>query len=337
MGFSLSTLALCATQLLGCAGNTSPPAKNGEHDALPPLETDDLAALLPIAGLRWIVLTRPRAIAETAWLIPSIGRLAPEKGLSAFARAKGLDLRQIPEAVIASYESDEDGEARLYLVRHNAQASLIEKLFRARITRDDERVADRSDVVRRMGTMGTRSEALTLLGSDVAAFQEGGSMDRGPARIAALYGLGRLKTARTALVGAPLEALDKRLGDAPAKALAPGPFEGELARGLRGLLEGATAVGAAATPTARETIALTIAAMGDFARGGEAAAKTLLSAWNDAASAPLGRLLALDEPASPLQTEVDEESIILRVELDAEALFEGLAAATSADVTEFLR
>ena len=55
----------------------------------------------------------------------------------------------------------------------------------------------------------------------------------------ATYALDKLKKSPTVMSDDPLKALAARLGPAPFRAFAVGPFEGELARGARGLLAGA--------------------------------------------------------------------------------------------------
>ena len=122
---------------------------------------------------------------------------------------------------------------------------------------------DRPEIVRMTGKIGLTPHALALIGRTAVAYQEGGSLMKGPARVATLFAEGKLKRSPSVLSTEPLRSLAARFGDAPARAFARGPFEGELARGARGLLAGATAVGAAARPTARERIGLSIAVAGD--------------------------------------------------------------------------
>ncbi|XYH99060.1 hypothetical protein ACMHYB_04645 [Sorangium sp. So ce1128] len=320
--------------LPACGGAPRPPARPAPP--LPPLGTADLTRLLPQAGLRWLVLARPREIAAVPWLIPSIGLVAPEENLARHARATGVDLRQVREAAIASY-AGAAGEVRFYVARHSGDPRAIERLFRRRLTGKERRALDRPDVVRVTGDIGRAPHALVLLGPDVVGVQEGGSPLRGPARVASLYALGRLKRSPTALSGGPLAALAARFGPAPVRAFAPGPFDGELARGARGLLAGATAVGAAARPSAREGIALAIAVSGDFSTSGEAASEELLLAWNELAQGSFGHLLGLDAPVEPPLATHAPDAVAVAVELSPQALARGLAAATGERIEEMLR
>jgi hypothetical protein len=165
----------------------------------------------------------------------------------------------------------------------------------------------------------------------------GGSEARGPARIASLYADGKLKRSPTLLAEEPLRSLDTRFGDAPLRAFALGPFEGELARGARGLLAGATAIGGAVRPSAREGLLVVVAVAGDFSRSGPAASKELAAAWDDLAGGTLGHLLGLDRPVEkPLATHA-ADAVAVTVEIDPARLAQGLASATSARIEEIMR
>jgi hypothetical protein len=315
----------------GCG---APPAPAPRSPApLPPLATSDLTRLLPLAGLRWLLLARPREIAAVPWLIPWIALIAPEPNLARYAAATGVDLRQIPEAAIASYA----GGATLYLARHGGDPATIERLFRRRLTGRARRAEDRPDLIRMSGDIGAGPHTLILLGADVVGLQDGGSMTRGPSRVAALYAAGKLRRSPTALDEEPLRSLAARFGPAPLLALSPGPFEGELARGARGLLAGATAIGAAARPSAREKIALAIAVAGDFSTSREPASQELLAAWNELALSSFGHLLGLDAPIEPPLATHAPDAVAIAVELDPGKLARGIAAATSSRIEEIMR
>jgi len=326
---AVGTLAAC-----GGAPVARPPAPTPEPP--PPLRVADLAGLLPMAALRWVILTRPREIAAIPWLIPPILRIAPEENLGRFKDRTGFDLRQIPEAAIASY-AGEGGEATIYVVRHNGDPVEIERLFDARLTTAPRRTVDLPDAVRVSGKIGDTAVTLAVLGADVVAFQVGGSPGRGPARIASLYAQGLLKKSPTVFAGDPLKALDARLGPAPVRAFALGPFEGELARGARGLLGGATALGGAVRPSAREGLLAVVAVAGDFSRSGERASRELVTAWNELAQGSLGRLLGLDAPVEPPLPTHSDEAVAVAVEVDPNRLAKGIAAATSARIDEIMR
>jgi hypothetical protein len=331
-----SFLAGAVGALAGCASAPAAQPPPPRSEAPPPFRIAELSDLLPLAHVRWLVQSKPREIATIPWLIPPIGVIAPEANLDRFAASIGFDLRQIPDAVVAAY-AGEGGEATLYLVRHNGDPTAIERHFRARLTGGEHRTVERPDLVRVSGKIGNTPAALVILGMDIAGFQFGGSASRGPARIASLYALDKLKKSPTVLAEDPLRALSARLGAAPFRAFALGPFEGELGRGARGLLAGATAVGATARPSAREGILAVIAVAGDFTTSGPAASRELGNAWNDLAAGSFGRLMGLDQPVEkPIATH-GTDAVSLAVELDPGRLARGIASATSARIEEIMR
>jgi hypothetical protein len=329
-------LAGATALLAGCGSAPPPPPPPPPPPGPPPLRTSDLTALLPLAHLRWAILTKPRDIAQVPWLIPAIARIAPEENLARFASSTGFDLRQIPEAAIASYAGD-GPDATLYLLRHNGDPSEIERLFRARIVADLRRAVDRPDLVRVSGKIGSTFASMVVVGRDVIGLQIGGSANRGPARIAALCAEGKLKRSPTLLSEDPIKALAVRLGDAPVRAFALGPFEGELARGARGLLAGATALGGTVRPSAREGLLVVVSVAGDFSKSGAAASHELTVAWDDLARGTFGHLYGLDVPIErPLPTYADD-AVTIAVEIDPNKLATGLARATSERLEQIMR
>lgn len=336
--FLLGALAsLLGLPALGGCGAAGAERLEGARPApLPPLKGGPLSGLMALSGLRWSIFVRPREIASVPWLIPPIASVVPEENFTRFAAATGIDLRQVQEAVIASYGGG-GGEATLYLARHGGDPRRVERWYRARFTGDERRTVDRADVVRLSGKVGGEPHAVALIGRDVVAIQQGGSVSKGPARIATLYATEKLKRAPTVLAEEPLRSLAARFGAVPLLGLALGPFEGELARGARGLLAGATAIGAGARPSAREGIALAIAVAGDFSTSGAAAAEELLGAWNELAGGSFGHLLGLDQPMeAPLATHA-EDAVAVAVELQPRKLAAGLRAATSSQIDEIMR
>lgn len=333
LGVALSVLAA------GCGGVAPAAAPSAvAPEAPPPLRIPDLSRILPLSRLRWVLFAKPREIAAIPWLIPPIATVAPEENLGRFAAAVGFDLRQVQEAAVAAYAGEgEGGDAMLYVVRHNGDPVAIERLFRARLSSDERRSLDRPDLVRLAGRIGRATATLAILGRDVALFQFGGSPARGPARIAALYATDKLKRSPTVLSEDPLRALDVRLGPAPFRAFAVGPFEGELARGARGLLAGATAIGGTIRPSAREGLLVVVAVAGDFSRSAEPASRELASAWADLAAGPLGRLWGLDKPIEPPLATHADDAVALAVEIDPGRLARGIAASTSARIEEIMR
>jgi hypothetical protein len=322
-----------AAWITGCGAAPPPPSRPAGP---PPIEIENATHLLALAGLRWLILCRPRDIVSVPWLLSPISTFAPEHRFLRFAESTGMDLRQVREAAIGVYAT-ESGDSSFYLVRHGGDAQTIERAFRRRLTGGMRRSVLESGITLVSGTIGASTHVLVVIGRDIAGFQQGGSLSRGPARIAALYAEGKLKRSPTVLAEEPLRSLDARFGDAPFRAFARGPFEGELARGIRGLLAGATAAGIAARPSVREGILVAIAITGDFSTSADAASQALLSEWTRISESSFGHLLGLDQPADrPLPTHGDG-AIALAVELDPKKLAAGLAAATMSQVEDIMK
>ena len=347
--------ALVLPWLGGCGsppGPEVPPAPS-----LPPLRTAPLSSLVAAAGLRWMLLASPRALLGVPWIPPLVDVAVSGARFDRFAQATGIDLRALPEAVVTSTVPPEarasaavptpaagepsvtatPDDVLFYLVRHTGDPAAVERAFRARLTGSEKRSVDRPDLVRVSGKVGSAPQAAVLLGPDVAGFQDGGSASRGPARIAALYAEGKLQKASPALAAEPLRSLAARLGAAELLAFAPGPFEGDVARGLRGLLGAATAVGAALRPTFRQSFQVTVAVAGDFSASAAPASQELRAAWNELASAPLGHLLGLDAPVTPAVVVPAPDALLLTIELSGRHLTEGLAKATATRVEDIFR
>lgn len=321
-----------AWALGGCGAAPTVP----KQPALPPLVVEDLASLVPFAGLSWMVLVKPRTIAQIPWLIPEIALFAPEKNLDVFVRDVGIDLRQIPESIIARFDATL-GEADVQITRHNGDADACERLFRQRITRKPTRAEDRPDVVRVSGEIGATTHAFARIGAEVLAFQEGGDAAKGPVRIATLYAQHLLKKSPSALEEEPLKSLRGRFGDAPCIGLALGPFDDEWKKAANGLLEAATGVGAALRPTARENIGFALAITGDFHDSADAASATLMDAWDAFAVTEMGKVLGLDHPVERALPSHLEDVVALSVEIEPRRFAEGLHALVMQDLDELMK
>jgi hypothetical protein len=306
----------------------------------PPLPADIVVAqltdLLTIVHLEWLVLLRPKRLASTAWLAPSIARILEGERLDLLARATGIDLRNIPELALAGYGKD---DSVAWLLRHQSDSRFIERKFRERLTSNEERTQLGHQLIGVSGNIGTSPHDFVSIGRDIVGYQYGGARKRGPARIALLYAQKQLRDIPTVLADPSLGHIDRALGLAPVKLLLPGPFLGAVGRGARGLLAGADGLGAALTPTDHQTLELMVLLAGDYGQGPqrEEANRFLLAAWDDLVKADLGHLLGLHEPKSTPMTIASTLGLELRVELDAVNLFTGLAAATVDNVREIMR
>jgi hypothetical protein len=160
----------------------------------------------------------------------------------------------------------------------------------------------------------------------------------GPIRAAEAFAQGKLHRASPALRGGPLVRAVQLVGDAPVRAFAPGPFEGELAQGLGGLMRASTAVGVSAAfvgPPAK--IRLVIVLMGGWGKDANAASERLAAAAHVVSDSAFGRLLGLDHPVTSPQVRGTDEALIIEVTLDGTAMARGLHDALDAEIGDIMR
>jgi hypothetical protein len=290
-----------------------------------PLPKADLTDYVPAAGLRWLAVARLSELARAPELRTSLELLFPTARLDAFASATGLDLRQAPVAAAAGFDL-----ATLFLAETPWENAIIEQKFIKRLTTTPRVEASPRGVRRVAGTMGLTPETLIRAERRFVAVSVG---DPTEARIAELYAEGRLGRSPPALKGSALSTLPIELASAPVRFYAPGPFSDEWARGARGLLGVTLALGVAAYSDA-ETLRVVAVFSG---RWNGADIGQLEAAWNDLAGSSMGRLLGLDQPATPAEVSVTDDQLTLRVRLARLPLVTGLRAAVVADVWEFLK
>ena len=320
-------LALAPIALAACA---APPSPAPPPPAGPALRVDPAVDLLPAAGLEWGVDARLRELLNEPALIPAMAVLVPEERFAAFARRHGgVDLRQVLELAVGAYP-----EATLAVARVPVDPARVEGAFMARALAVDGRAVEQG-VTRTWGTVGESREQIAVFGRQGVAMERGRF---GPLQAAEAFALGKLRRSRPALRAEPLAAAMALLGDAPLRAFAPGPFEGEWGRGLGGLLGAATAAVCAArvAPGARPGVAMTLLLTGAWGSDAPAAAERLRAAFDLLGSGPLGRLLALDRPLAPLRPSGDASALRLEATFDALALARGLHAVTEARVADVL-
>ncbi len=296
-----------------------------------PLQLERPCDLAPAAGLVWMVEAKPRAIAERADLIPAIALVIPEARFGQFAETNGgIDLRQIQDLCVAEYR-----ETRLSVARTPLDPARVEKAFSERVTKGFGRQIDVPNprVVRLSGEVGGESQQLVVFGRDVAALEQGRP---GPVRAAEAFALGKLRRASPALRGPALAHAAQLLGDAPVRAFAPGPFEGDAARGLGGLLRASTAMAAAARFSG-PTIEFRWVVMGAWGHDAPEAGSRLASVVHVIEESPLGRLLGLAHPAVPSRVTTTEDALIVDMSVDAMTFARGMHDALDASVMEILR
>lgn len=289
-------------------------------------------SLAPAAGLSWVVDAKPRAIAEIPDLIPSIALVVPEARVQRFAATRGgVDPRQIVDLCVARYR-----DATLTIAQSPIDPARVEAAFQGRLSLPGGRavVVPNPPVVRVWGEAAGEPQELVVFGREAVALEEGRS---GPARAATAFALGRLKRAAPALDGAALAPAARLLGEAPLRAFAPGPFDGEMAKGLGGLLRAATAVGASARHAGQQRIAVRLVITGAWGDDAPAAAERLAAALNVVSESGLGHLLGLHQPHDRPRVSGTADALVAEAVLDGAALARGLHDALDADVAEIFR
>lgn len=324
-----SWLAALVGVVAGSACASTQPAP--KEPPAPPLDLEPLCDLATSANLAWMIRARPRVVTQIPWLIPTIAKIVPEARFDAFRKRMGFDVRQLHEVLLLRYGTALD-PTEAQIVRHNADARQLEQKFLVRLSSDAQRIQDHPELVRVTGTVGRTRHAFARLGRDVAVYQQRGNPTRGPVAIASLFARGKLTRAQRLLGVDPLQSLVARFGDVPVVAAALGPFDDEWKGAALGLLEIATAVGAAARPTARENVGVAIAMTGAFGADAQKAAETLRLAWDEVAISTMGSLLGLDHPIGEPMAAGHEEHVTLSVELDPGRLTEGLKALVERDL-----
>jgi hypothetical protein len=291
---------------------------------------------VPSAGLRWIVEAQPRALLGDPAVIEATTTLLPEAELDALARAQGgVDLRAARTFVAAGY-----GTTTLFLVDEVVDPAKVEGAFTTRVAEvlgravdTPGRVAPRASLLRLTGGTGVVHESVVVFGREAVGLAIGPDT---PLRAAEGFAVGKLKRARPAWQAAPLDQIAGLLGEAPLRAAAPGPFVGEWALGLGGLLGSASAVGASAK-LERDAVHVHAVLAGAWADRATEARERVEHAYGALAGSGLGRLLGLDRPAAPPVVSATPEAIVLDAHLRLGPLARGLADASGGGINEIMR
>jgi hypothetical protein len=300
-----------------------------------PLHLAPLVDLAPAAALMWLIEVHPRSLVLDGRLARALATVLPEPRLLAFKWATGgLDPKETDALVLAAYPS-----TLLWLVHQFIDPHRIEAAFRARVTTLEGRAEDgvskdpRASITRLWGTLTTERADLAIFGVEAVGLERGRF---GPLRVAELFAEGKLKRASPALRAEPLVHLAELLGDAPVRAFAPGPFQGELQSAAGGLLGACTAVGASARVvggSATSTVGLAVHAvlLGAWGADADAASERLRAVFDILAQSGIGRLLGLAHCLAGPAVHGSEGALTLDFTVDAVELAQGLHAATAAD------
>ena len=310
-----------------CAAAPARPASNATPRHWPALHSGPLSDFVPAAGLRWLVLVKPREIVMDPELGPALTQIMPSQRLDAFAESSGVDLRAVSQGAVAGFPY-----ATLYLGQvPDGVAALARERFSERLVAGAVTKRPRPNLSLITGVIGQTPETLLSVGDRVLAVAVGDPL---LAKIAEAYAEERLKNSPSALHGSALSTLPELSAGNVAVLLAPGPFADEWRRAAGGLLESTTAVGIALAPTGGGKIVTKVYLSGAWQDSGTVATRRLATAWSAFAQSSAGRLFELN-PVADVTASAD--LLTLSVELELAPLIRGLKAAVLSDVAELLQ
>lgn len=327
--------ALGLLLLAACGARVAPPPAGPRRSDL---HVEPLTDLAPAAGLVWLLDLRPQELVTNDASRAAIAEVISEDRFAAFAsRHGGIDPRAAKELVVASYP-----EATLTMAEVRFDPASVEAAFAARTLGVEGRAVE-GDVTRTWGSVtsgtDTTREQLALLGRDAVMLERG---HLGPLRAALAFSEAKLHRSLPALRADPLMRAAALLGDAPARAFAPGPFEGEWAAGLGGLLRASTAAAVSAWPrgsaeAGTANLFFRVVLLGAWGADAPAAADRLRAAFDVLSNDPLGKLMRVDHPVQDPHAVGGPDALVLEVGLDALSLARGLRAATAGTVADIMR
>ena len=295
------------------------------------LELGRAIDMVPAAGLVWLVEMNPRDLLSRSALGPAVAMIVPEARFDAFARRRGgLDLRRADQIVIAAYP-----KATLVVARVPFEPGRVDAAFVALGGAEQGRTVEHGVTRMWRNVKGEHEEVALLAGK--ALIVERGQL--GLLRAAVYFAEGRLRRSLPVLRAEPLASAASMVGEAPLRAFAPGPFEGEWARGLAGLLRATTAVAFSMRPVAHPThsaLTLRILLTGAWGRDATAAGERLRSAFGVLMADPVGLLTGIDHPLEGPTVTADAGALTLDVTLDALAAARGVHSMADASIAEIM-
>jgi hypothetical protein len=322
--------ALFGASVIACSARPAEPARTPPAStelALPdtPLHEGPLTDYVPAAGLRWMVVGKPRALLANTALRGRLERLFPKERLASFTEATGIDLAETESALVAGFDF-----GTLYLLSHRGDVQRIQEAFSARFDKPTPHKRTHARIVRSQGTVQGRPRGFIGIRDQLVGFALD---DPTPVRVVEAYARERLKSA-PALRGA---ALSSFAGEEAGNVLffAPGPFDNEWQGGVAGILARTTAVRIALRQVEAEQATLQVAFAGAWRTDPEARGR-LLEGWAEVANSGLGRLLGLDQPLTDPRVEVASEHLSLEVSVALAPIVLGLHHAVQADAWEIL-
>lgn len=311
-----------------------------------PIDVPPLVSITPAAGLDSLVDVRPRDLLAHPELLPLVTQVIPEAQLQMFAsRHGGVDPRQLEDLVVASY-----GASTLVLAQGDFDPARLERAFADRTTARTGRFVDRpggplSTIVRVEGDIVSDHLAAVFFGRRVVGVELHAQPGRaGPLRVSELFALHKLQRAHPVFESPPLDVAAKTLGDAPLRIFYPGPFEGESAKGLAGLLQAATAVAIAVRPHVHDgsdpnlaSIDVMIDLFGAWNDDAASAGQRFAAALESVGRSDLGRLCGVHEPIRGPVLKTSPTVLSVYVVLDASRIASGLRSATGSQIDEIMK
>lgn len=318
-------LVLVLVLSAACGSSTRAPPASKPAPAAAPLHRGPLTDYVAAAGLRWMLVGKPRDIAQNPAFAEALELLVPEPRLKAFTSVSGVDLKTLGAALVAGFDF-----GTLYLVQTTPEAAARASLkFQERLLQGSLK-RPHPELERTNGLVGSTPEALVRFDA-IVAISVG---DPTLTRVVEAFARGKLRRSPAALRGAALSALAPPPQQALATFYVPGPFTGEWAQAARGLLADAVALSIAMTPSSTGHARFTVQLAGDVRPEG---AEEIVRAFHELVQTPTGRLLGLDQPTSPTALHEPDGRLVLDVELELAPIARGLRAAVIADVWEIMQ
>jgi len=291
------------------------------------LHQGPITDFVPAAGLRWMVVARPKELLQDQNVHQGIDKLFPNARLDGFAKNSGIDLRQLGVGCVAGFDI-----GTLYLAE-TAGVQPIEQAFLGRLASDPVTQHPGPGVVHITGLIGVTPESFVGLSNRMVGVSV---KDPTLTKIVGAFALGKLKKSPSSLAGAALGSLPKTLAIDPLQFYAPGPFADEWTKGAHGLLGASIAVGITGRINAPGYLDALAILEGDYGSDSELTMKRALATYQDLAQSGLGRVLGLgDERVAP-EIKTTPTEVTLRVRLPLKHLLDGLYAAVAANVWEML-
>jgi hypothetical protein len=320
------TAAWASGWVTACAAPPPSAAAVRAPAAVPALHQGPLTDFISSAGLRWLVVVKPRQLLGEPELGQAILQIIPSARFEAFAEASGVDLRALPAAAIAGFPY-----STLYMAElPSGVAARARARFGERLLAESVGKRRHPRLTRVTGVIGQTPETLLTIDDRLLALSVG---DPVQAKIAEAYAEERLKHSPPALRGAALSTLPELASSNAAVLFAPGPFSDEWQRAAGGLLQSTVAVAITAQPTGSGKVATTLYLAGPWQTSADDAARRLSAAWTTFARSSTGQLFELADVA---EVSVSPELLRLRVDLELAALVRGLRASVFGDLSQIL-